>query len=503
MQPGRSTTLSKIGAPALAAAALLLTAVPVAPAAAAGTATHIDSGASSSHSSGGVTWASDRGFTGGSVSTWSSVTGTTDPGRYGSVRYGMSGYDLPMSEGQYDVTLHMMEPWATGTGQRVFDVALEGDVVLDNLDLYRAAGGRLRAHDRTFRVDVTGQNLNIDFTASVNRPIVSSISVVPVTSGSTTTTTTTTTTTSTGMISGYPFGAASVWRQDVSRAPLHSRSSDLVRHLSRSVSSRYNGTAAFNVREYNATYYIAAADTPRVTVKFNNCQGTNNTYGLYDGPKHFVSVPIPSGAVPARGDDRAMSIYSPSTNQLWEFWKAEKRTDGWYACWGGRIDSVSTNPGHFSGTYGTTATGLPHAGGQIRIADVRSGRIPHAVALLLAEPRHRSVYSWPAQRSDGWVSSTDAIPEGLRLRLDPTVNVDALDLHPIAKMVARAAQKHGFIAVDASGATGVYAESGLAEAKRTGVDPWTSLLGGTPQYEVMKNVPWHRLQAMPVSYGKP
>ncbi len=70
-------------------------------------------------------------------------------------------------------------------------------------------------------------------------------------------------------------------------------------------------------------------------------------------------------------------------------------------------------------------------------------------------------------------------------------------------MIAKAAQKYGFIVTDKAGCTAVVAESPAAAIAATGVDPWKALLGSTPSYSVMKNFPWDKLQALPKDYGKP
>jgi hypothetical protein len=304
--------------------------------------------------------------------------------------------------------------------------------------------------------------------------------------------------------SAYPFSDDSVWRTPVRDAPVHENSDAMVAHLAESVASRFGGVAAFNLREYNAAYYVVGEDEPRTDVAFDDCQDKGGTpAGLHDGDRHFVDVPIPADAQPAAGTDGALVIYSPQTDQLWEFWKAQRTGDGWAACWGGRIDDVSTSPGHFEDHYGTTATGLPHAAAMISLADLRAGRIEHAMGLILAEPALWKTYSWPAQRSDGASDDADAVPEGLRLRLAADVDVPALDLHPLAEMVALAAQEYGFIVVDQGGATGVYTESGAAEEAATGTDPWEEALGDARAYEVLKDFPWDRLEAMPMDYGKP
>ena len=296
-----------------------------------------------------------------------------------------------------------------------------------------------------------------------------------------------------------------MWLTDIRSAPVATDSGALVRRLVGTVTDRYGGVAAFNVRRYSNSYYVADADTPRVDVAFDDCQDKGYLpQGLTGRNGQFTDVPIPRGAVPAEGTDKMMSVYAPDSDQLWEFWRIEQSPDGrWRACWGGRIDSASTSPGYFPDPFGATATGLSATGGMVSLADVRSRSIDHALSLVVPDPAGPGRFSWPAQRSDGWDPAPDAVPEGTRLRLDPSVDVDALDLTPVGAMIARAAQQYGFIVVDAGGAVAVVAENGAAEAAATGRDPWDEVLGETPSYLVLEHFPWDRLQALPQDYGRP
>jgi hypothetical protein len=54
-------------------------------------------------------------------------------------------YDLPIPDGRYDVRLHFSEPYWAATGQRVFDIEIEGTTVRTNFDILAVAGGRHRA----------------------------------------------------------------------------------------------------------------------------------------------------------------------------------------------------------------------------------------------------------------------------------------------------------------------------------------------------------------------
>ncbi|MEJ5913895.1 hypothetical protein [Pseudokineococcus sp. 1T1Z-3] len=294
------------------------------------------------------------------------------------------------------------------------------------------------------------------------------------------------------------------WTADVRSAPLAPGSRAMVANLHEQVTSRYGGVAAFNVWQYNAAVYRVGASQRRVDVRFDDCQGKGYTPKQLYGPGgHFTRVPIPSGAVPAVGRDGQLTIYSPSSDQLWEFWRAKKTASGWSACWGGRIDQVSRSAGFFGSGMGASASGLATSLGAVGIAEAKAGRIDHAIALAIPHVGHRSTISYPAQRSDGSDTRSAAIPMGTRLRLDPSVDVDALRLHPVAAAVAKASQRYGFVVVDRSGAVAVTTESGAPTKARTGSDPWYGILAGRPGYAVMKGFPWDRLQVVEKDWGKP
>ncbi len=303
----------------------------------------------------------------------------------------------------------------------------------------------------------------------------------------------------------YPqFGSEDVFGVDVSGAPVHPKSPAMIRNLRSQIEPHYGGIAALNVNQYNPVLYVVDEKTPRTRVEFNDCQQKGHTpSGLFDGEKHFLDVPVPQDAQTSVGTDSTITLWSPATDQLWEFWVMNRTEDGWSACWGGRIDEVSKSPGYFSPPFGVSASGLVTTGSMITIPEARAKRIEHAMGLALIAPARWDRWWYPAQRSDGTDASPEAIPEGARLRLDPELDVESLDLTPLGKAVARAAQQYGFIVVDTAGAVAVMAESGLPDKQRTGSDPWTEILGEVPQYRQLENFPWDKVEVLVEDYGKP
>jgi len=127
------------------------------------------------------------------------------------------------------------------------------------------------------------------------------------------------------------------------------------------------------------------------------------------------------------------------------------------------------------------------------------------MGIALVDAETWSTFSWPADRSDGYNPSGAAnrIPEGLRFRLDPSVNVDALNMHPIGKIIAKAAQKYGFVVWDKAGAIVLRARNPKSYTLIGQSDPYPPLFNGTPAYNILLNFPWDRLQFLPMNYGQP
>ncbi|MEP0368011.1 MAG: malectin domain-containing carbohydrate-binding protein [Cyclobacteriaceae bacterium] len=102
--------------------------------------------------------------------TFDPVLNTLDETLFQTFRYGMDKlkFHFPLPDGKYEVELHFIEPWyGTGGGLdcedwRVFDVAVNGKTVMDDLDIWMEAN-----HDqalvKTVSVEVKGGELVIHF----------------------------------------------------------------------------------------------------------------------------------------------------------------------------------------------------------------------------------------------------------------------------------------------------------------------------------------------------
>jgi hypothetical protein len=182
----------------------------------------------------------------------------------------------------------------------------------------------------------------------------------------------------------------------------------------------------------------------------------------------------------------------------------------WHATYGGFLAEASKSPGYYEDVrdaagdlvqqwgWGAAATGMPLAGGMVTREDVQRGAIDHALSLGLINLRSDSLlragaFAFPAQRSDGRSTDPGSIPEGARLFLDPGLDLDSLELSPLARMLAEAAQRYGMIVHDGSQGTTIYAEDpgpGIARGEGNSFKPLT----GSSSVRSMQGFPWSSLR---------
>src|SRR4029450_5420711 len=131
-------------------------------------------------------WAPALGYNTGHITTVAAaIAGTSDPQLYRSDRWDSGtapemAYTFNVPNGSYTVKLHFVEHWSGGqaVGRRVFDVLLENQLVLDNLDIFSQVGGYTLLV-KTLETTVTDGVLNITFAhGPVDDPIIGAIEII-------------------------------------------------------------------------------------------------------------------------------------------------------------------------------------------------------------------------------------------------------------------------------------------------------------------------------------
>jgi hypothetical protein len=290
------------------------------------------------------------------------------------------------------------------------------------------------------------------------------------------------------------FAATSFWNAPLSTAaPIDGRSGALTGILRETVRAEVAAKRGpwISTSGFSTPIYTVPAGQPSVHVTLDN---------VNVALEHaFSAVPLPADARPAEGADAQLAIWQPATDRMWEFWGLHREADGWHTRWGGAMEHVSASAGYFdagawpgaNSHWGATATSLPLVGGLITLEDLKQGHIDHAVALGVPDLAAGAV-RWPAQRTDGGSAGQGAIPAGLRYRLDPRLDLAALSLPALVRMIAEAAQRYGLVVRDSSSVVDFYGE----DPTRTGTNPYRELFGGEYPWQQLARFPWDHLEAI-------
>ena len=224
---------------------------------------------------------------------------------------------------------------------------------------------------------------------------------------------------------------------------------------------------------------------------------------------------MPSPPRVGRGDGRLAALLGYLLGVLLDA-EGGRAPGQWRAAYGGVIPHVSTNPGYYQDledstgqpierfNWGSSATSLPLAAGLVTKRDLERGRIDHALSIGLPNltPQTSIIasgqWAFPAQRADGKSTLPAAIPEGARLRLDPSLDLDSLRLSPFVRMLAEAAQRYGMIVQGGSAATVIYGED-PSPYERAGQPNFYKTLAGSPDIHTLASFPWDRLEVMRMS----
>ncbi|MEW5941916.1 MAG: hypothetical protein AB1750_19810, partial [Chloroflexota bacterium] len=195
------------------------------------------------------------------------------------------------------------------------------------------------------------------------------------------------------------------------------------------------------VNKWTVPVYYADAETPRYDVTL-----TASWAGEFAST--MAGTPIPEWARPDPENDGSMVVVDRSTNCEYDFWQAVKRDGHWHAAWANNISIEGT--GVYPQGLSARGSGFALLAGTIWPDELERGRIEHALLFSYNFTRSGGPV-WPATESDGESTDSGAIPEGARIQLDPSLDLDSLDLTPYEKTIAKALQEYGMILGDNSG----------------------------------------------------
>jgi hypothetical protein len=252
-----------------------------------------------------------------------------------------------------------------------------------------------------------------------------------------------------------------------------------------------------NLYDYGWPVFPADASTPRATVRVTQPWGSD--------PFGGQSVPIPAGFAANAGSDGHVAVVDYSTGRSYEFWQLKKvDTTHFTASWGQVTPDIFTGSGNeqlFGGS--STGSGMSGIAGLVRTFEMRAGVINHALAFA-SDAVTPGLYQFPATKTDGSNMAAlplgSTIPEGARIRLDPSIDLAAIPgITPAELIVGRALQTYGAFCMDQGGARMAFGfENPIGDPAG---DPYPGL-GLSWDYYAMKHLPWNKLQVLRQWDGK-
>jgi hypothetical protein len=195
--------------------------------------------------------------------------------------------------------------------------------------------------------------------------------------------------------------------------------------------------------------------------------------GLTQPLEELKHLRIPVGAQAARNSDNSMTVYDRQKGYVVALTGAayHEDRDVWSAV-GATVTYLDSNGLHVAtGRSDDPRNRGSHRGNNgatmaVELDEVESGAVRH-VLKAASGPEVADRYVFPMVGSDGDYDGSDpgVPPQGLRLRIKPSVDLDSLGLAPEALVIARALQTYGFYIGDSGGTTAIKLQNTYAEGR--------------------------------------
>ncbi len=252
-----------------------------------------------------------------------------------------------------------------------------------------------------------------------------------------------------------------------------------------------------NLYEYGVTLVPSSAitsSTPRYDVTFTEPWGSD--------PVGSYTVPIPLGTKVPTGSDGQIAVLDPTTGKAFGIWQAKynSATNTWSGAWGGVTD-LNGNGVDQSGS--ATGTNIARYAGVVTAAEFTTALAANSGinhALFISSNLAGSLFTGPATKSDGTNMAGVAvpIPEGTRIQLDPSLDVDAIPgLTAAEKVIAKTLQTYGAYVGDQGGAAMAVSFELVSDAT-SAMNPgavWSNA-GLSWDYYDMSKIPWSKLRVL-------
>ena len=242
-------------------------------------------------------------------------------------------------------------------------------------------------------------------------------------------------------LNGYvPFPASSLWNKDISVAPVDPNSANLIKYIGATAAVHADfGAGNYDGQSIGIPYQVVAGSQAKVTVKLG-------AYASEDDPG---PMPIPSNALiegypkPGNGD-RHVLVLDKDGCWLYELGNGRLSNAGVWSADAATVWDMTINEQRPYTWTSADAAGLPLFPGLTRYDEVAAGAINHALRFTV--PSTRQAFTLPATHWASSVTSSNAPPMGMRLRLKAGFDISKYSAQN--QVILRAMKKYGLILAD-------------------------------------------------------
>lgn len=244
---------------------------------------------------------------------------------------------------------------------------------------------------------------------------------------------------------------------------------------------------------WSVPIYEADANTPRYRVCSPEGQYCTN------------NVPIPDNVrVSPDLDGKVVIIdrsYTPA--RVWSAWRLSRvtgRSWQWQADYGAYGWTPIDGDGlmmYDGGRWGGRATSWPYLPGLITPEEIAAGVINHALLIIIPGQAASARAVNFALASDGY-GGDDRMPLGVRLQLDPSIDVNSLPLSRAGRIIARALQVYGAWLGDTGSLIGLNGQEFVRADGSIDGSAWRNV---GLDADVLHQFPTHRLRIIAVDVG--
>jgi hypothetical protein len=247
------------------------------------------------------------------------------------------------------------------------------------------------------------------------------------------------------------FQQPSTWYQKISpNAVVYPNSTAIIDNI-----KEHSNALGISYGKFSHPIFYARPETAMTTVQVSRKALAAKALG-------WIEVPIPDEARPAGFgtsgySDGHMTVISHDRKYAWDFYQANREVTPsgirWKANYLRRWDlSKDGMNSPYDGLGSVKLCPFPIVHGLVTHDEMKRAYIDHAMIFSVNNQKINYWGPYPCETFGGGGNKNPNPPQGgMRIQLDPSVNIDALGLSPPGKVVARALQEYGMISADSAG----------------------------------------------------